>query len=99
MTKPIIIYKADEIEAIRRVGYLASKLLDYITPFVKAGVSTKRLDDMMLEYTVNVLGARSACLHYKPEGHLPRHSERKKDPAQRRYRQCRRDTGKRRLLR
>ena len=71
MTKPIIIYKADEIEAIRRVGYLASKLLDYITPFVKAGVSTKRLDDMMLEYTVNVLGARSACLHYKPEGMTP----------------------------
>ena len=68
MTDSIIIYKEDEIKAIRHVGYLASKLLDYITPFVKAGVSTKHLDDLMLEYTVKVLGARSACLHYKPSG-------------------------------
>ena len=52
MTSSIIIYKKDEIQAIRHVGYLASKLLDYIMPFVKAGVSTKHLDDLMLEYTV-----------------------------------------------
>ena len=71
MTGSIIIYKKDEIQAIRHVGYLASKLLDYITPFVKAGMSTKHLDDLMREYTVKVLGARSACLHYKPAGMTP----------------------------
>ena len=71
MTKPILIYTKEEIEAIRHVGNLASRLLDYITPFVKSGISTKRLDDMMLEYTEKVLGARSACLHYKPEGMTP----------------------------
>ncbi len=71
MTKPILIYTKEEIEAIRHVGNLASRLLDYITPFVKSGISTKRLDDLMLDYTEKVLGAKSACLHYKPEGMTP----------------------------
>jgi len=71
MARNIKIYNAEQIEGIRRVCYLASRLLDYITPFVKAGVSTKRLDDMMLEYTETVLGAKSACLHYTPKGMVP----------------------------
>ncbi len=71
MTSPIRIYNKEDIEGIRHVAQLASKLLDYITPFVKAGVSTKHLDDLMLDYTKNVLHARSACLHYTPRGMTP----------------------------
>lgn len=71
MSSPIRIYNKDDIEGIRHVAHLASQLLDYITPFVKAGVSTKRLDDLMLDYTRNVLHARSACLHYAPNGMTP----------------------------
>ncbi len=53
----IIIYSPEEIEAMRHVCRLASELLDYITPFVKAGVSTLHLDDLMLEYTEKTLEA------------------------------------------
>ena len=67
----IIIYSPEEIEAMRHVCRLASELLDYITPFVKAGVSTLYLDDLMLEYTEKTLGAKSACLNYAPAGMTP----------------------------
>lgn len=91
----ITIHTPEEIEAMRRVGAEAADLLDFITPHVKAGVSTLALDELMLEYTVNVLKAKSACLGYNPGGNgvplpprhlhfrqqrdLPRHSEREED--------------------
>ena len=64
----ITIHTPEEIEAMRRVGAEAADLLDFITPHVKAGVSTLKLDELMLEYTVNVLKAKSACLGYNPGG-------------------------------
>ena len=56
---------------MRDVCRRASELLDYITPFVKAGVSTLSLDELMLEYTEKVLEAKSACLNYCPPGMTP----------------------------
>ncbi len=67
----IKINSAEEIAAMRTVGRLSSELLDFITPYVKAGVSTKKLDDLMLDYTVNVQGCKSACLNYCPVGMTP----------------------------
>lgn len=64
----ITIHTPEEIEAMRRVGSEAADLLDFITPHVKAGVSTLALDELMLNYTVNVLKAKSACLGYNPGG-------------------------------
>ena len=64
----ITIHTPEEIEAMRRVGSEAADLLDFITPHVKAGVSTLALDELMLDYTVNVLKAKSACLGYNPGG-------------------------------
>lgn len=64
----ITIHTPEEIEAMRRVGSEAADLLDSITPHVKAGVSTLALDELMLDYTVNVLKAKSACLGYNPGG-------------------------------
>ena len=47
---------------MRDVCRRASELLDFITPYVKVGVSTLKLDELMLEHTENVLEANSACL-------------------------------------
>lgn len=67
----IVINNADDIAAMREIGRKSSELLDYITPFVKVGVSTKKLDDLMLAYTREVLHCESACLHYAPHGVTP----------------------------
>lgn len=67
----IIIKTPEEIEKMRIVGRLASELLDYIDPFVKAGVTTDELDRLCHDYTVNVQHAIPAPLNYAPSGHNP----------------------------
>jgi methionyl aminopeptidase len=42
---------------MRVAGRLASEVLDYIEPFVKAGVTTDELDRLCHDYMVNVQGA------------------------------------------
>ncbi len=56
---------------MRVAGRLASELLDYITPFVRPGITTDELDKLCHDYTVDVQGAISAPLHYAPKGHTP----------------------------
>ena len=60
----IKIYDACAYEGMRKAGQLASDVLDYITPFVKVGVATGTLDDLMHEYIVKH-GATPAPLNYK----------------------------------
>ena len=67
----ISIKSPEEIEKMRVAGRLAAELLDYIGPFVKAGITTDELDKLCHEYTVNVLHALSAPLNYAPSGHQP----------------------------
>lgn len=67
----IIIKNREEIEKMRIAGRLTSELLDYIKPFVKAGVTTNELDALCQDYTTNVLHAISAPLNYAPNGHKP----------------------------
>lgn len=67
----IIIKTPEEIEKMRIAGRLASELLDYIGPFVKAGVTTDELDKLCHDYTVNVQHAIPAPLNYAPSGHRP----------------------------
>ena len=50
----IIIKTAEDIAGLRIAGRLASELLDYLTPFVKPGVTTAELDRLAHDYTVNV---------------------------------------------
>jgi len=52
-----------EIKKMKKVGKLASHLLDYITPFVKEGVSTQYLNDLCEEFTQKH-NAISAPLNY-----------------------------------
>ena len=67
-----ITYKTPaEIEKMRVACRLAAEVLDYITPFVKQGVTTAELDQRCLDYMVNVQGCVSASLNYAPPGHTP----------------------------
>jgi methionyl aminopeptidase len=61
----------EEIEKMRAAGRLAGDVLDYITPFVKANVTTEELDALCHEYMVKVQGTTPAPLNYAPPGYPP----------------------------
>jgi methionyl aminopeptidase len=67
----IIIKSAPQIAAMRVACRLASEVLDYITPFVKAGVSTGELDRLCHDYMTQVQGTVPAPLNYAPPGYRP----------------------------
>ncbi|MFM2343642.1 MAG: hypothetical protein RLZZ210_250 [Pseudomonadota bacterium] len=56
----------EEIQKMRVAGKLASQVLDYITPYVQAGISTFELDQLCHNYIVNVQNAIPAPLNYRP---------------------------------
>lgn len=60
----IKIHSPAAYESMRRAGTLAARVLDFITPYVQAGVSTERLDDLCRDF-IHSQGAISACLNYK----------------------------------
>ena len=61
----------DDIEKMRVAGRLASEVLDFITPHVKQGATTGKLDALCHDYMVNVQGTIPAPLNYAPAGHRP----------------------------
>ncbi len=61
----------EQIEKMRVAGRLAAEVLDYITPFVKPGMSTGELDRLCHDYIVNVQQTIPAPLNYAPPGHNP----------------------------
>ena len=65
------IKSADEIEKMRVAGRLAGEVLDYITPYVKPGVTTGELDRLCHDYMVKVQGTIPAPLNYAPPGYVP----------------------------
>ncbi|MES2253329.1 MAG: type I methionyl aminopeptidase [Pseudomonadota bacterium] len=66
----IIIHKAADFEGMRKAGKLASQLLDYITPFVKTGITTDELDTLCHTWTLEH-NSIPAPLGYAPYGHAP----------------------------
>ncbi len=67
-----ITYKdAAGIAGMRVAGKLASEVLDYLTPFVQAGVTTNALDQLAHDYIVDVQGGIPAPLNYKGGGSTP----------------------------
>ncbi|MEZ5667473.1 MAG: type I methionyl aminopeptidase [Alphaproteobacteria bacterium] len=60
----IKIHGPEEFAAMRRAGRLAAETLDYVTPFVAAGVTTERLDQLCHDYIVDH-GAIPAPLNYR----------------------------------
>jgi methionyl aminopeptidase len=67
----VIIKTADEIEKMRVAGRLAAELLDFITPYVKAGVTTDELDALCHEHMLKVQKTIPAPLNYAPPGYPP----------------------------
>ncbi|MBM5571016.1 MULTISPECIES: type I methionyl aminopeptidase [Deefgea] len=67
----IKIKTAEEIEKMRVAGRLGSEVLDYITPFIKPGVTTEEIDRLCHDYMVNVQGTIPAPLNYCPPGYIP----------------------------
>jgi len=61
----------EDIEGMRVAGRLASELLDYLTPFVKPGVTTGEINDLAHAYMLDVQRTVPATLHYAPPGHSP----------------------------
>ncbi|HEV2614727.1 MAG TPA: type I methionyl aminopeptidase [Gammaproteobacteria bacterium] len=56
---------ASEIAKMRVAGKLAADVLEMITPYVKAGITTDELDKICHDYIVNVQKAIPAPLNYK----------------------------------
>lgn len=60
-----------DIEQMRVACKLAAEVLDFITPHVKPGVTTGKLDELCHDYMVNVQKTIPAPLNYAPHGHTP----------------------------
>ncbi|SCY52893.1 methionine aminopeptidase, type I [Nitrosospira sp. Nl5] len=67
----VSVKSSQEIEKMRIAGKLASEVLDYITPFVKPGITTNELDALCHDYMVNVQDTVPAPLNYAPPGYPP----------------------------
>ncbi|HEY3325929.1 MAG TPA: type I methionyl aminopeptidase [Novimethylophilus sp.] len=67
----ITIKNSQDIEKMRIAGRLAGEVLDYVTPFVKPGVTTEELDKLCHDYMVHEQGCIPAPLNYAPPGHRP----------------------------
>ncbi|MBV8031727.1 MAG: type I methionyl aminopeptidase [Betaproteobacteria bacterium] len=67
----VILKTPEEIEKMRTAGRLASEVLDFIAPHVKAGVTTGRMNDLCHEYMVEVQKTIPAPLNYAPPGYKP----------------------------
>ena len=61
----------DEIEKMRVAGRLAAEVLDFITPFIKPGITTGEVDKLCHDYMVDVQGCIPAPLNYAPSGYKP----------------------------
>jgi methionyl aminopeptidase len=59
------------IAGMREAGRLASEVLDHVTPFIKAGITTGELDQICHNYMVNVQKTVPAPLNYQPPGYPP----------------------------
>ncbi|MCB5189893.1 type I methionyl aminopeptidase [Methylobacillus arboreus] len=60
-----------DIEKMRVACKLAAEVLDFITPHIKPGVTTGKLDALCHDYMVNVQKTIPAPLNYAPHGHTP----------------------------
>src|ERR1700732_4933650 len=70
-TMAITLKNEHDIAQMRVACRLASEVLDYITPFVQAGVATGELDRLCHNYMVDVQGTVPAPLNYQPPGYPP----------------------------
>src|SRR5437868_14277475 len=67
----VVLKTAEELERMRVAGRLAAEVLDFITAYVKLGVTTGKLNDLCHEYMVREQGTVPAPLNYAPPGYKP----------------------------
>ena len=67
---PITYKNAEEIQGMRTAGRLASEVLDFLTPHIKPGITTKEIDLLAAE-CMKRQGTTSATLGYQPAGYPP----------------------------
>ncbi|WP_092483919.1 type I methionyl aminopeptidase [Candidatus Ichthyocystis hellenicum] len=67
----VLIKNSSEIDKMRTAGKLAAELLDFITPYVKPGITTDELDRLCHDHMVNVQKSIPAPLNYCPPGYTP----------------------------
>jgi methionyl aminopeptidase len=67
----VVIKTAEDIAGMRVAGRLAAEVLDFITPYVKAGITTGKINDLCHDLIVNEQKAIPATLNYAPPGHRP----------------------------
>lgn len=67
----ILVTDPSDLAKMRAACQAAASVLDYLTPFVKAGVTTGELDKLCLDYITNVLQVKSATVGYAPPGYPP----------------------------
>jgi len=67
----VVLKSPEEIGRMRIAGKLASEVLDFITPHVRAGVTTGKLNDLCHDYMVRVQQTVPAPLNYAPPGYKP----------------------------
>ena len=60
-----------DLDKMRAACQAAAQTLDYLTPFVKAGVTTAEIDQLCKDYIRDVLHVESATVGYAPPGHPP----------------------------
>lgn len=68
---PITIKTADDIEGMRAACQAAARVLEFIEPYVVAGVTTQELDDRCRDYVLGPLGCKSATIGYTAGGSRP----------------------------
>ena len=64
MNENIIIHNDDDFEGMRKAGRLAAQTLDFITPYVKEGVTTEELDNLCHQFIISN-GGTPAPLNYR----------------------------------
>ena len=60
----IVIHRDNDFHEMRKAGILASKVLDYIEPFIKEGITTSKLDKLCHDFIIDN-NAIPAPLDYK----------------------------------
>ena len=60
-----------DLDKMRAACRDAAKVLDYLTPFVKPGVTTGELDRLTVEFITDALKVKAATIGYAPPGYPP----------------------------
>lgn len=66
-----IVTDPEDLNKMRAACRDAAKVLDYLAPHVRAGISTGELDRLCMDYITNELKVESATVGYAPPGYPP----------------------------